>query len=129
MQATQIGFNSGWGRLPEDLLRELLGGRDDLSARSGRTIVFGQDELLDFAERAAGGSLDDLDESKPGFFIGRRSTDGKLVEVEWEPDGHANTNEGPHVTVRELRDEGLGVQGGWTVVDKAFIFGQETYRG
>ena len=85
-----------------------------------------QDELLKYAEDAAGGSLDLLDEVKPGWFQGVRP-DGVLVRIEWEPVGHSTTNEGPHVTVRILEDADAGVQGGWKVVRKAFIQDQEQY--
>jgi RHS repeat-associated protein len=82
-----------------------------------RKLVKDQDELLEEANKAAGGSLDDYQEFKPGWWI---SPDGKR-KIEWNPDGHANTNEGPHVTVRDYNDKRYGV------TEKIFIDGKEKY--
>ena len=93
-----------------------------------RTFVSNQDELLQVAMDAAGGNLDDLTEIKPGWWQGTTPS-GTVVKIEWEPTGHATTDEGPHVTVRELKDPSQGVKGGWKVVRKAFITGQEKWCG
>jgi hypothetical protein len=93
-----------------------------------RTFVKNQDELFDAAMQAAGGDLDDLYELKPGWWQGTRA-DGTLVKIEWEPHGHQTTNEGPHVTVREPKDPAVGPKGGWKVVQKTFIEGQEGWGG
>lgn len=72
------------------------------------------------AEKAAGGSLDNfVPEAKPHWW---KSPDGRR-RIEWNPDGHANTNEGPHVTVRDL-----DARGKWPVTDKFFIEGHEKFR-
>lgn len=85
-----------------------------------RKLVKDQDELLAAAERAAGGRLDTYKNWKPDWWI---SPDGKR-KIEWNPAGHHNTNEGPHVTVRDY-DEATG---GWPVTEKYFIEGQEKWR-
>lgn len=82
-----------------------------------RKLVKDQDELLEEANKAAGGSLDDYVEYKPGWWV---SPDGKR-RIEWNPDGHANTDEGPHVTVRDFNGKRHAV------TDKIFIDGQEKY--
>jgi hypothetical protein len=84
-----------------------------------RKLVNNQDELLEEAEKAAGGSLDNFDNYKPGWWL---SKDGK-TKIELEPGGHSNTKEGPHVTVRQQTPDNK-----WKVVDKIFIKGQETYK-
>ncbi len=84
-----------------------------------RKYVKNQDELLEKAEKAAGGNLDDFKEIKPGWYQNKEGT----VKIEWNPEGHANTNEGPHVTVRHRNE-----RGGWTVVEKYFIEGKDYYR-
>lgn len=96
--------------------------------RPDRTLVGDHDELFQVAEDAAGGNLDDLTEIKPGWWQGQRP-DGTTVKIEWEPSGHATTNEGPHVTVRVPRDEAVGPKSGWRVIQKAFIQGQEEWQG
>jgi len=93
-----------------------------------RDLVEDQEALLDVANEAAGGSLDNLTNYKPSFWQGERP-DGTTVKIEWEPKGHANTNEGPHVTVRELKDPDAGPKGGWRVTSKTFIAGRETWKG
>jgi len=82
-----------------------------------RKLVNNQDELLEEAEKAAGGSLDNFDNYKPSWWKKGNK------KIEWEPGGHSNTNEGPHVTVRELTPDGR-----WKVIEKIFIKGQETYK-
>lgn len=83
-----------------------------------RTLVQSQDELLQAAENAAGGSLDNFNNYKPNWW---ESPDGNR-RIEWNPDGHANTNEGPHVTVRDFNGQRH------VVTDKYFIEGWETYH-
>jgi len=83
-----------------------------------RKLVKDQDELLGEAERAAGGSLDNFENYKPDWW---KSPDGKR-KVEWNPDGHANVNEGPHVTVRDFDGKRHGV------TEKIFIEGQEKFK-
>jgi len=85
-----------------------------------QTVVSDQDELLRQAEEAAGGSLDNFTERKPGRWI---SPDG-LKQIEWSPEGHSNTNEGPHVTVQERSDP----KERWRVTKKVFIEGQREYE-
>jgi len=41
----------------------------------------------------------------------------------------APATQAPHVTVRELKDPAVGPRGGWKVTQKAFITGQETWKG
>ncbi len=84
-----------------------------------RDYVNSQDELLEEAEKAAGGNLDDFIEIKPGWYQDREGT----IKIEWNPEGHANTNEGPHVTVRERNE-----RGGWNVIKKIFIRGRDNYH-
>ncbi|GAB4518569.1 MAG: hypothetical protein Tsb0020_37150 [Haliangiales bacterium] len=91
-----------------------------------RRIVSNQEQLLQAAQKAAGGSLDKLTEFKPGWWQGTRP-DGTRVKIEWETVGHATTNEGPHVTVR-VWDASKGKKGRWQVIEKYFIDGQETLR-
>jgi hypothetical protein len=93
-----------------------------------RTLVGSQEDLLEYAQNAAGGSLDNLSELKPGWWQGTRP-DGAVVKIEWEPAGHANVNEGPHVTVRMPVDAEVGPKSGWRVTAKVFIKGQETFGG
>ncbi|HCR1865098.1 TPA: RHS domain-containing protein [Enterobacter hormaechei subsp. steigerwaltii] len=84
-----------------------------------RRFVNDQDELLAEAEKAAGGSLDKFINYKEHWY---ESIDGKR-RIEWNPVGHSNTNEGPHVTVRDYNGERHGV------TDKIFIEGREKYDG
>ncbi|MCE5285668.1 MAG: hypothetical protein LLG02_07460 [Pelosinus sp.] len=84
-----------------------------------RRLVNNQDELLNEAEKAAGGSLDSYTEIKPGWYV---SQDGK-TKIEWSVDGHYTTDEGPHVTVRKATEDG-----GWKVVDKIFVKGHEQFK-
>ena len=53
----------------------------------------------------AGGDLDDFKEIKPGWY----ENDDKTTKIEWNTEGHANTNEGPHVTVRKKIKREVGV--------------------
>ncbi len=119
-----------------ETVEEPLDGEDGSGQRAGedtpeyetrqRGFVETQEELLEKANEAAGGDLDDLKEAKPGWWQGERP-DGTTVRIEWEPSGHRSTNEGPHVTVRERRDP-ADPTSGWRVVDKIFVRGRETYR-
>ena len=84
-----------------------------------RKYVKNQDELLKKAEEAAGGNLDDFIETKPGWYQNKEGT----IKIEWNTEGHITTNEGPHVTVRHKND-----RGGWTVVEKYFIEGNDYYK-
>jgi len=84
-----------------------------------RRFVQNEDELLKEAEKAAGGSLDDYIEIKPGWYL----SPDKKTKIEWSMDGHYTTNEGPHVTVRKATEDG-----GWEVVDKIFIKGHEQFK-
>jgi hypothetical protein len=103
-----------------------VGAQRPTSPRSDRTFVKDQDELLQTAMRAAGGNLDDLTPIKPGWWQGQLP-DGTTVKIEWEPTGHATTNEGPHVTVRVPRDPAIGPKSGWKVIQKVFIRGREEW--
>ena len=93
-----------------------------------RTYVADHDELLQKAMDAAGGDLDNLTEFKPGWWQGVRP-DGTTVKIEWEPVGHATTNEGPHVTVRVPKGPSVGPKSGWKVTEKWFIEGQDEWPG
>ena len=66
-----------------------------------RRFVSNQDELLAEAEKVAGGNLDNYINYKEHWY---KSQGGKR-RIEWNPEGHANTNEGPHVTVRDYNDQ------------------------
>ncbi|WP_437996746.1 SpvB/TcaC N-terminal domain-containing protein [Sorangium sp. So ce185] len=88
-----------------------------------RTLVSNEDELLAIAERAAGGRLDAWTEFKPNYWI---SPDGKK-KIEFNLEGHKNTNEGPHVKVQVAVPDPKG-KGGWQTVQKAFIAGWEKYK-
>lgn len=82
-----------------------------------RRYVNSQDELLEEAEKAAGGSLDNYINYKPYWY---QSPDGSR-RIEWCPDGHKSTNEGPHVGVREFNGKRHAV------IDKIFIKGRDFY--
>ncbi len=84
-----------------------------------RTYVRDQDALLSAAEEAAGGDLDKFIEIKPGWYQNAEGT----VKIEWNPEGHVNTNEGPHVTVRNKNEKG-----GWSVIAKFFIEGRDSFK-
>ncbi|MGG4608519.1 S-type pyocin domain-containing protein [Providencia sp. Me31A] len=84
-----------------------------------RKFVEDQDGLLEEAEKAAGGSLDNFKPIKEHWY---ESPDGTR-RIEWNPDGHKNTNEGPHVTIRDYNGKRYGV------TDKVFIKGREKYDG
>jgi RHS repeat-associated protein len=84
-----------------------------------RTYVGSQDELLAEANKWAGGDLANWKNTKPDWW---ESPDGRM-RIEWNPAGHWNTNEGPHVTVRELNSEGRH-----GVVAKIFITGGDTFQ-
>ncbi|MEY0209642.1 hypothetical protein AB7W12_06915 [Providencia rettgeri] len=84
-----------------------------------RKFVEDQDGLLEEAEKAAGGSLDNFKPIKEHWY---ESPDGTR-RIEWNPDGHKNTNEGPHVTIRDYNGKR------YSVTDKIFIKGREKYDG
>ena len=63
-----------------------------------RKYVKDQDELLKVAEEAAGGDLDSFTPRKDFYYINKDNT----LEIEWNPDGHKNTNEGPHVKISSI---------------------------
>ncbi|XYI02098.1 RHS repeat-associated core domain-containing protein [Sorangium sp. So ce1128] len=88
-----------------------------------RTLVSNEDELLAIAEKAAGGRLDTWTEFKPNWWI---SPDGK-TKIEFNLEGHKNTNEGPHVKVQVAVPDPKG-KGGWQTVLKAFITGWESHK-
>lgn len=85
-----------------------------------RTYVQDQDELLKMAEEAAGGDLDSFNEVKPGWYL----NDDETIKIEWNPEGHKTTDEGPHVTVRHINQD----KEGWDVVAKYFIQGWDHYK-
>ena len=137
-QAVKAWLQSGSGANPLDAMMERMGlgpayvvprgpsfgnvgGRATTNSAGEpvvRTLVQSQDELLQAAENAAGGSLDNFNNYKPNWW---ESPDGNR-RIEWNPDGHANTNEGPHVTVRDFNGQRH------VVTDKYFIDGWETYH-
>ncbi|MBD1229429.1 S-type pyocin domain-containing protein [Xenorhabdus griffiniae] len=84
-----------------------------------RKYVNNQDELLEAAENAAGGSLDGYTEEKEFWYM----SPDRQRKIEWNPVGHKNTNEGPHVTVRDFD----GTR--YSVTDKIFIKGRDKYDG
>ncbi|WP_244590753.1 S-type pyocin domain-containing protein [Xenorhabdus mauleonii] len=84
-----------------------------------RKYVNSQDELLAAAENAAGGSLDNYTEEKEFWYM----SPDRQRKIEWNPVGHKNTNEGPHVTVRDFD----GAR--YSVTDKIFIKGRDKYDG
>ncbi len=83
-----------------------------------RHYVNGQDDLLAIADGIAGGSLDNFNEKKSFWY---HSPDGQ-VRIEWNPEGHMNTNEGPHVTHREWDGRRHSVK------QKYFINGYDNYK-
>lgn len=128
--------SSGYGKkktnecLKEEVISEAADESDEISIvqktvinsagqEVTRSYVKGEDDLLKVAERAAGGDLDKFKELKDGWYINEEKT----IKIELNLVGHANTNEGPHVTVREIND-----RGGWTVKEKYFIDGRDTYK-
>lgn len=85
-----------------------------------REYVADQDALLAAAEAAAGGSLDKyIPQGKEHWWM---SPDGKR-EIEWNPVGHANTDEGPHVTIRDWNGRRFGCTA------KVFIQGWDNWNG
>lgn len=84
-----------------------------------RDYVKDQDELLEEAEKAAGGSLDDFIELKKNWYQNEEGT----IKIEWNPESHVYPSEGPHVTVR-VRNE----RGAWSVIKKIFIEGWDHYK-
>jgi hypothetical protein len=89
-----------------------------------RKFVKNEDNLLIVAENAAGGSLDNFTEIKPNWWEGVHN--GKKRRIEWQPGGEPVMGEGPHVKIMEW-DPGKGGKGkgGYRVIDKYFIEGQE----
>ncbi len=85
-----------------------------------RKFVKDQDELLEKAEEAAGGNLDNFKNIKENWW----ESPDKSRRIEWNPEGHTNTNEGPHLTIRDLNPE----TGRYKVVDKYFIKGWEKFK-
>lgn len=83
-----------------------------------RRYVNNQDELLEAAERAAGGSLDNFENYKPNWWRDKKDK----RRIEWNPDGHRNTDEGPHVTVRDFNGKR------YSVTEKIFIKGWDKFR-
>jgi hypothetical protein len=83
-----------------------------------RTLVNDEDELLAFAEEAAGGSLDGWSEYKDNWYTNEDNS--RHIEINFE--GHKSTDEGPHVTVRDHNGER------YACTDKAFIKGNEKYK-
>lgn len=89
-----------------------------------------EDDLLKVAEGAAGGSLDNLAEIKPGWWEGTPTSGpyaNKKIRVEWQVGGESVMNEGPHTKIL-VWDEtaGKGGKGKWGTDEKFFIEGQET---
>jgi RHS repeat-associated protein len=110
--SSALGSGGGDGT-PRGRVVSNSGGKDVF-----RTLVRNEDELLAAAEKRAGGSLGTWREYKPGWW---ESPDGR-TRIEFSLDGHANVNEGPHVTVRQFDGQRH------TVVEKIFIEGRETFR-
>ena len=75
-------------------------------AQVNHKLVKDQDELLAEAHRAAGGSLGNFTNYKPDWW---KSPDGQR-RIEWNPNGHENVNEGPHVTVRDFNGKDTALQ-------------------
>ncbi|WP_143187490.1 hypothetical protein [Xenorhabdus eapokensis] len=63
--------------------------------------------------------LDDYTEEKEFWYM----SPDRQRKIEWNPVGHKNTNEGPHVTVRDFD----GTR--YSVTDKIFIKGRDKYDG
>lgn len=87
-----------------------------------RFLVKNEDDLLKVAEDAAGGSLDNFEQIKSNRWMGE--VNGESFKIEWEPFGHASTNEGPHVRIQK----GYYTEKGklkWDNGEKYFIQGQE----
>ena len=87
-----------------------------------RDLVEDEDELLEEANKAAGGDLDDCDFDGEDHW----TTKDKQIKIEWAPGGHKNTNEGPHVTVYE--NVSSTKKPVWKVIRKICIQGWENYR-
>ncbi|MCL4283352.1 MAG: hypothetical protein KJZ58_13960 [Flavobacteriales bacterium] len=64
-----------------------------------RSFVKHEDDLLKIADDAAGGSLDNFKEIKPGFYEGE--VNGVRRKIEWQPGGEPHMGHGPHVKVMD----------------------------
>lgn len=104
---------------PLGLTRKTTTRKNSAGEEVTRRYVANQDELLAEAEKSAGGNLDSYNNYKPNWY---ESPDGNR-RIEWNPLGHENTNEGPHVTVREHNGKRHGV------IDKIFIWGRDFFDG
>jgi RHS repeat-associated protein len=85
-----------------------------------RYYVEDQEELLAVAEQEAGGSLDNYKQEEEFYW---RSPDGQR-KIEWNPEGHATTDEGPHVKIDEADERGK-----FHVAKKYFIEGWDKWNG
>jgi RHS repeat-associated protein len=85
-----------------------------------RNYVANQDELLASAEASAGGSMKGWEEYKPNWY--RNEDDSRRIE--WNPDGHENTDEGPHAKVMDYNPE----RDKHEVTSKTFIDGWDNYK-
>jgi len=96
-----------------------------------RRFVTNGDGLRNAADAAAGGNIGDFDELKDYFYEGKLG-DGTRLKIELNPDGHANTNEGPHVKIQIWDPEKTGKSksklGGWRTTEKHFIEGREHFK-
>jgi len=104
---------------PLGLTRKTTTRKNSAGEEVTRRYVANQDELLAEAEKSAGGNLDSYNNYKPNWY---ESPDGNR-RIEWNPLGHENTNEGPHVTVREHNGKRHGV------IDEIFIWGRDFFDG
>jgi RHS repeat-associated protein len=86
-----------------------------------RRYVKALDDLLDVAEHEAGGALNSYKQD-PADKHYMMSPDGKR-KIELNTDGHANTDEGPHVKVEDADKTGK-----FHVTKKYFVEGWEKYN-
>ena len=84
-----------------------------------RKYVKDQDELLKVAEEAAGGDLDSFTPRKEYYYRNKDNT----LEIEWNPDGHEDTDEGPHVKISSTDSNKK-----FHVIEKYFIENWDHYR-
>ena len=90
-----------------------------------RNFVRNEDDLLKIAENAAGGSLDNFVQ-KEGKNWWYGEVDGEQFRIEWEPEGHNSTNEGPHVRIQKwVEGAGEKGKGKWDNGEKYFIQNKE----
>ncbi|HWN71613.1 MAG TPA: hypothetical protein VNM90_28445 [Haliangium sp.] len=99
---------------------------DQHGHRVKRYLVKNEDELLQVAENAAGGSLSNLKEIKPNWYEGEIG--GQRIKIEWQPGGERVMNEGPHVKIQRW-DSSKGKGGKWLAPEKFYIEGKETFHG